>query len=162
MRPGEAYTAAAMALASHCKERGVAAASGAGAAPLSPSANGANGRGQREGATAATGAMVNGAGRGVITPMAVELRLCATATKFEGKGDVSVRAATFPEGVEPHIGVVDTEVAVTEALRDDIAPSLFAPSSGVAGAVNALGTEVEEQTDRHRHARAALAATMVC
>lgn len=127
-----------MALQRHSRQGGVATAPGAEAAPPS--------------------SRLAGAGAGATAAAAEERRLCSGAINIEGKGGVSAPAETFLEGVEPHIGVVDAKVALTEALRHGIAQPLFAPLSGVVGAVDAQGTEVEELTERHRHARAASAA----
>ena len=71
---------------------------------------------------------------------------------LEGKGGVIVHAAISLEGVEPHIGAVDVKFAASEALRDGIAPPLTLPSSGVVGAGNKRGMQVEELTNRRRHA----------
>jgi hypothetical protein len=73
-----------------------------------------------------------------------------------------VQSATFLEGVEPQIKVVDAKVAAAEALRDDIAVPLLAPLSGVVRAANARGSEVEARTDRHHHARAAFSMVLGC
>ena len=70
---------------------------------------------------------------------------------LEGKGGVSGHAAIFLKGVEPQIGAVDVEVAASEVLRAGIAPPLTLPSSGVVGAGNMRGMQVEELTNRRRH-----------
>ena len=82
----------------------------------------------------------------------------ASASNFEGEGDVSVRAVASLEGVAPRVDVVDVEAAATKALRDGFAPTLLAPLPGVACTGLARGTEFEELTDRYRHARTAQAA----
>lgn len=71
---------------------------------------------------------------------------------LEGKGGVSVHAAILLEGVEPHIGAEDVKVAASEVLRAGIAPPLTLPSSCVVGAGNKRGMQVEELTNRRRHA----------
>jgi len=82
---------------------------------------------------------------------------CAGGSNFEGEGGVSAPAAASLEGVALRIDVVDAEVAATKALRDCVAPSLFAPLPGVACTGITQGMEFEELTDRYRHARTALA-----
>jgi len=82
----------------------------------------------------------------------------AGASNFEGEGGVCVRAAASLEGVAPRIDVVDVEAAATKALCDSTAPTLLAPFTGVACTGFARGTELEELTDRYRHARTARAA----
>lgn len=80
---------------------------------------------------------VGGAGASQILPAEAELPLrCGSAT--------------FLEGVEPRIKVVDAKV------------SLLTPLSGVVRAANARGTEVEERTDRHHHAHAAFSVVLGC
>ncbi len=101
---------------------------------------------------------VGGARASQILPAEAELPLRCGVIKLEGKGDVRVQSATFLEGVEPQIKVV----AAAEALRYDIAVPLLAPLSGVVCAANARGTEVEERTDRHHHARAAFSVVLGC
>ena len=76
----------------------------------------------------------------------------SNAIKFEGMGGVRALAATFLESVQPRIEAVDVKVAVSEALRG-IAPPLTPPSSGVVGIGNVRGMQVEELTDRSRHAQ---------
>ncbi len=133
-----------MASDGHRRERGVATASAADAAPLSF---------ERQ---------VRGVAASKIFPAEVELRLRSGVIKLEGEGDVRVQTATFLEGVAPQIKVVDAKVAAVEALRDDIVLPLLAPLSGVVRAGNARGTEVEELTDRHHHARAAFSIVLGC
>jgi hypothetical protein len=81
----------------------------------------------------------------------------AGASDFEGKGGASERAAACLEGVAPRVDVVDVEAAATEALRKGIARPLMAPLPGVVCTGFAQGIEIEELTDRYRHARTALA-----
>ena len=133
-----------MATEQHRKERGVAPASDAVAAPRSLLQRPQS---PRAGAAPAEAFAAIGVGE--------TLRLCSDATNLEGKGGVSVRAATFLEGDEPHIEAVYVKVAASEALRDGIAPPPFLPSSGVVGTGKTRGTQVEELTDRCRHAQTA-------
>ncbi len=128
-----------MASDGHRKERGVATASIAELAPLSF---------ERQ---------VSSVGASQILPAEAESRLRCGVIKLEDKGDVGVQSATLLEGVEPRIKVV----AAAEAPCDDIAVPLLAPS-GVVRAANARGTEVEERTDRHHHARAAFSVVLGC
>ncbi len=124
----------------HRTERGVAAASEADAAPTSFS--------QRRVLQPLVRATVDRAGTGaggrLTIPAGAQLHLRSGAINLEGKGGVSVQAATFLEGVEPHIGAVYVKVAASEAPRDGIAPPLTLLSSGVVSTGNRRGMQVEE------------------
>ena len=94
---------------------------------------------------------------GANAPGGAIIRRRSGATKFEGRGDGSVEAVAFLEGIESHMGAAGAKAAATEAPRNVIAPTLIA-SSGVVGTGNPQGTEVVELTDLYRHARTAFPA----
>ena len=133
-----------MATEQHRKERGVAPASDAVAAPRSLLQRPQS---PRAGAAPAEAFAAIG--------VEESLHLRSGAINLEGKGGVSVQAATFLEGVEPRIEAVYVKVAASEVLSDGIAPPLTLPSSGVVDAGNTRGMQVEELTNRRRRARTA-------
>ncbi len=136
--------ARAMAPEQHRTERGAVSASDAVAAPLSLLQRPQS---PRAGTAPAEAFAAIGVGE--------SLHLRSGANNLEGKGGVSVRAATFLEGDEPHIEAVYVKVTASEALSDGIAPPLTLPSSGVVSTGNSRGMQVEGLTDRCRHAQTA-------
>lgn len=133
-----------MAPEQHRTERGAVSASDAVAAPLSLPQRP---QWPRAGAAPADAFAAIGVGE--------SLHLRSGAINLEGKGGVSVQAATFLEGDKPHIEAVFVQVAASEALSDGIAPPLTLPSSGVVSTGNRRGMQVEGLTDRCRHAQTA-------
>ena len=153
MRLGEkSTTACVMASQRHRRQQELATTCDASRPPLSLSGDGY----PTTGALAAPGVKVRAPGPAEVdTPGDAIARWRSGATKDDDKGEVRVRAATFMKGDQPHTPAAKAKAAALKTLRVVFAPPLFAPS-GVAGAKDARGTEVEELMDRHRHARTAL------